>query len=284
VTITAREGFRQYLEGCRREATRIAAGAEFALGGEIQYIFGLASGKNLASEEGLIDYALSFANGQEDPALRDMALALPSTGQPQPDPQFQTTMRDKYGPGQIEAQRTRLRSALSALCRKEQSVEMSGSGSEHLLRDVWPLPVLQRAPHLHLAVCWVFLNVDAFNALVGVLLLDKERGFGRRLRRCELRDCPHFFMQPVQKGNPKKYCSELCMEAAHKATNDTRAEQSRRRARARRLLRGKLPRREATDAQIKDAVTLAFKNHPAATAEQLANYGHTPIRAARKHK
>jgi hypothetical protein len=91
-------------------------------------------------------------------------------------------------------------------------------------------------------------------------------------------------MQPVQKGNPQKYCSKLCMEAAHKATNDTRAEQSRRRARARRLLRGKLGRRGATDAQIKDAVTLAFKKHPAATAEQLTDYAHAPIRAPRRHK
>lgn len=276
--------FRQYLEGCRQAATQIVAGAEFALGGEIQYIYGQVSGKDLESEQGLIAYALRFVNGQEDPALRDMALAPSPEGQPQPDPQFQTTMRDKYGPEQIEAQRTRLRSTLTALCRKEQPVELSASGSELLLRDVWPLPVLQRAPHLHLAVCWVFLNVEAFNALLGVLLLDKQRGFGRRLRRCELRECPHFFLQPVQKGNPKKYCSELCMEAAHKATNDTRAEQSRRRARARGLLRGKLGRRGATDAQIRDAVTLAFKNHPAATAEQLADYAHTPIRAARKHK
>jgi hypothetical protein len=278
-----RDPFREYLEGCRRQATQLAAGAEFALGGEIQYIYGLASGKDLASEEGLIAYALRFANGQEDPALRDMALSLPPPGQPQPDPQFHTTMQDKYGPEQIEAQRARLRSTLTTLCRKEQPAELSGS--EHMLRDVWPLPVLQRTPHLHLAVCWVFLNVEAFNALLGVLLLDKQRGFGRRLRRCELKECPHFFLQPVQKGNPKKYCSELCMEAAHKATNDTRAEQSRRRARARNLLRAKLGRRGAADVQkVKDAVTLAFKNHPAATAEQLADYAHTPIRAARKHK
>lgn len=284
MTNSAHERFRQYLEGCRREATRVVAGAEFALGGEIQYIYGLASGKDLASEEGLIGYAVRFANGQEDPALRDMALTPPLEGQPQPDPQFRTTMQGKYGAEQIDVQRTRLRHALTAFCRNEQPVELSGSGSEHLLRDVWPLPVLQRAPHLHLAVCWVFLNVEAFNGLLGVLLLDKQRGFGQRLRRCELRECPNFFLQPVQKGNPKKYCDELCMEAAHKATNDMRAEQSRRRARARELLRHKVGRRGATDAQIKDAVTLAFKNRPAALSEQLADHAHALIRAARKHK
>jgi hypothetical protein len=117
-------------------------------------------------------------------------------------------------------------------------------------------------------------DADAFYALLATLLMSEEhrREFG------QCKHCDRFFL--VQKreqhdGRPERlYC---CKE--HRSATHAKGGAARQRDRRTRLKAGNLLKGHPSAANM---VTDVFRDHPDATAEQLASYAKT--RAARKHK
>jgi hypothetical protein len=279
------------LESWRTGARQLAPHAEFALSDDAQYVYGAVTGEDLESEWGLVKYALRFANGEEDTKKRQ-ALALPDKLRELLEQQIGLNPEGGSGPGRleaeladhIEARRTKLRRALGNICRwhqNKQRINVQEAGSDYLLRDVWALPMLKQKP-LRLASFWVIASAGAFDAFLGLLLLDDERAFGRSLRQCALERCHIFFLQPDQVGRPQQYCGPEHTKEANEGSAARRARNSRLRASAVQLLIREHGRRYA--AEIKAAVRQAFKEQPNNTAEQIARRAWELVQAERKRK
>ena len=227
------ERVRRYLE------SQVERGQQFGLGGTIQDIYGTARAEDLTDERALIEYVLRFANGEEDTDRRQWSL---ETQRKRHEQHLQLTTRvadalartsGELVPERIEAARIRLRDVLVSIHEDRQ--QALGDSSATLLRGVWGLPVLRREPTVHLSTAWVCTDINAFNALVSVLLLDAERPFGRDLCRCRLEGCGRFFILQKKStpGVPRRlYCSEEHMTEAHQRGANARTAKSRaRRAR-----------------------------------------------------
>ena len=174
-------------------------------------------------------YVLRFANGEENRSTREWLFET------QRRSEFPLTPNAEAGRAQfsadlttekITATRATLRSMLASIRDdKRQSLERS----EELLRRVWPLPVLRRKPNQHLALCWIITDADAFNAFVAVLLLDKERPYGRDLCCCKLDTCARFFLAEKSATglSRRRYHDEGCMKEFHKRGSYERVKASR---------------------------------------------------------
>lgn len=232
----ANQPSRAYLESCVAGARHLTPHAGFALGGHTEYIYGTARAVDLANERGLIDYALRFANAKEDAGARKFVIdrqpELASRGETGLDELSAELTREK-----IEPRRARLAALLTSIY--EGTRQVPDPRTEEQLRDVWPIPALQREPYAHLSLCYVIASVDAFDAFLEVLLLDQERPFARDLCCCRLETCGRFFLMKKPKtGRPKRnYCTRNHMLKAHELgsyqrvvkSRERRAKQSKRR-------------------------------------------------------
>ena len=193
---------RQWLESCREAAQRISPAAQYALGPAVLELYGPAAPADIESERGLMEYVLRFANGE-------------------------------IGPRSDEADRRRwqLRENFVHVHNTGPGVVL-GNYTEHMLQDVWMLPVLHRKPHAHLSTLWVITEPRAFDALTAVLLLDEQRPFGAGLCQCRLPECGRFFFeQKKETGRPqRRYCEREHMLEANARTSTARALKSRAKA------------------------------------------------------
>jgi hypothetical protein len=288
----AQEGVRSYLEACRAEARKLVPNAEFALSDDAQYVYGDAADAALASERGLIEYAVRFANGEEEVGKR-RTLEMP--GKLRELLVEQVRLNPEGGSGgarlnaelaeHIEARRAKLRRSLAAVCywhKAGQRINVLDTNAEHYLRDVWALPTLRHKPNLHLAPFWIITSASAFETFVNVILLDENRPLGASLRRCALDACPRFFLQPAQAGRPQRYCTDEHAKVAHENGAKFRAQDSRKRASARELFVRKYGRRAGTPAEIKEAIDAVFSR--GATVEHIAEQAWRLLQAQRKHR
>jgi hypothetical protein len=118
---------------------------------------------------------------------------------------------------------------------------------------------------------------DAFVALVAGLLLNPTH----REQIAQCRRCQKFFLVEYTEGPPRKlYCGDDCMKAVNAAGSAARARDRYKRNQAIRLL---VEQRRDPD-RSREAVKQAFKNHPDATAEQLADHAKALLQSARRRK
>lgn len=259
---------RVYLEyqAAKLPGARAGELLSFSVDPQIEAVFGKAPAGAFASERALVEYVLEFVNGA--------AVDLPES-----DPRVMLDIDRifKAGTG-AEHWRGWLKRFLVQL-HADRSAARRWATKQ--MPDIWVLPWGARTANgigLHFRV--LLLSAAALARFVVLLLADESRDLG--LCKCKLTRCGKFFLKAPTKGRrgaPQHvYCGPRHMIEARKADAIVRAEGSRRRRGAERLLRDIRP------AARKAAVKQAFQHHPDATAEQLADYARALIQTARKHK
>ena len=114
-------------------------------------------------------------------------------------------------------------------------------------------------------------GADGFYALLAVLLMHPK--CRQLIRRCP--QCGKLFVR----AGKRRFCAPECATAA----NDAGVLKRQKNQRLRRAAQGLLSN-VASEAKRAAAVNRAFKEHPDATAGQLADYARALIQTARKHK
>jgi hypothetical protein len=183
--------------------------ASFWLTPALANLYGLWTAEHLASERGLIDYVLRFANSEVD---LDFLKDLPSSSDYDDLRQFREATREAEV--NQEAQRRALLMPLlvSVLSDPRKARAQFLPAAEALLTRIEARPFLRRKRRgASLAYRAIIGDVAALYAFVAILLLDEGRGLGRDLRRCKLKTCGRFFLVQPGPGRPRsRFCDDKC--------------------------------------------------------------------------
>jgi hypothetical protein len=267
------EKVRVYLEYRAAQLPSARAGGDrdedkftFGIEPDVEAVFGKAPAGGFGSERQLIDYALAFVNGD----AADLG---------ESDSRWLTDVDQLFGEGRAQEH---LRDRLTRFLAKLRTDRAAAQRwvTKQLPSGMSPLIRRERTPTggMRLRVHILLRTPAALVEFLIQLLADEARPF--KLGNCKLTKCPKVFLKALPKGRgaPRKFCCEDHMKEAHDADAIKRADRSRTRRAAENLLAGIRP------AVRKDAVMHAYKKHPEATVEQLAEYARERIQTARRHK
>jgi len=193
----------------RRKASPSAqSSVRFVVDPSLQWVFGRPAKGAFDSERGLVEYVLTFVNGDE-------SAVEPDPAQASAHPLRQAEALARMRQDRREELRRFTRTFLSNRAAALRLVP------EHLL--VWHgITARFEAASAHF-VFWVPVNSpDALRAFFVSMLADESRPFGRALCQCNLKGsdpCNRAFLeQKPATGRPQRlYCSRKHMLAAHAA-------------------------------------------------------------------
>ena len=259
-------------------------GALFIVSEYVEQVYGrvVAADHRLDNAGGILKYAAAFVN-REEVQFRPRALV----GSVADDKKLAAILPELQEE-RLSARRVELRRLLRAAVRGPAALDDPDfeNQSDKLLEGIvkqtegrieWKLS-LDR--NVGWRVFGIVNECDGFVAVVTSLLLSKKHR--ELLGQC--RKCQRFFPVEHTEGKPRRlYCTDECMNSVNAADGTARQRDRYKRIRAVALFierHGRSPNEDA----IKQAIKQAFKDHPGATVEQLADYAKALIQTSRKRK
>jgi hypothetical protein len=206
---------KEQLMATKRKATASSlwTGSRFIAHPSLAWIFGAFPPHAFDSERGVVQYLVTFINGEE------------SAVDPDPEQIKDQSLLERPWVGDREVlQRTRAewRTALRRFVAESRSKKAATLKAVPMhLMTLTNISVMPRWEGSHLRRdLWV--PVDSPDALRGIfwsLLMDESSGIGAALCQCRLKSCKRFFLeQRPSTGRPQRlYCSRDHMLEAHAA-------------------------------------------------------------------
>jgi len=188
--------------------------ASFWLGPELATLYGVWTAEHLASERGLLEYALRFANGEAD---LDFLKDLPASSDYDELRRFREANREEEEKKAATRRAQLMPLLVGVLSDRGKARKQFLPAAETLLTRIEARPFLRKKRGgVSLGYRAIINNGAAFYAFVAVLLLDRRPGLGRDLRRCELKSCRRFFLVRHGRGRPQnRFCSSEHLRSAH---------------------------------------------------------------------
>jgi hypothetical protein len=174
---------------------------EILLGPQLLAIYGAPDGDSL-SECGVLEYAFNFMKREPEPLT-----SLPTAAELRA---FWESAHES-DVAQAAACRAQLISLfVGVISNQRKAVGHFLPAIEALATHIQGHTVVSKSPRVQLRYRVVINDQAGFYAFVAALLLDDQRSFGVRLRRCEY--CRGFFLKGKRE---KRFCTETCMSSAH---------------------------------------------------------------------